>query len=381
MHNIREHIMNFDWSLKSIIKAAVALVVIVVAFAIVANVLSAVSKNVLGYGGSNDGYSSNSVMQEFVGGIGGALGIETSMDSKLAVSSRGMGMLSDMAYSPESSYMPTPIVGENGSDAESYERRDYNVQYETRKFDDTCAAINGLKPKDYVVFDNSTKNETWCNYTFRVEVSHEDEVVAMLQGLDPRDFNVNTSSIERTVEYQDSELAMQQRRLESITQTLTQAETSFNSLISQATREGDTKTLSEVINNKINTLDNLNQQLLSTQDRIDRLMKNRGDQIEQIEYAHFYVSVSKITFFDAQRFTDEWKQNVQEMFTKANATLVVLTVGLVAFLLGALQFVIYGALLVLGLTIFAKIAWTVIKRIWKWEPKKGTDSSYNPPQM
>ena len=209
-----------------------------------------------------------------------------------------------------------------------------------------------------------------------------EEIIAKLQALNPRDFNIDTSTIERSIKYTDSELAMLDRRLESITTTLNQAEIAFNNLISRATTAGDTATLAEVINNKISTIDRLTQQQLDTQERIDRLTKSRGDQIEQIEYAHFYVSVSKVTYFDGEQFADEWKQRIQELAANVNATLLALTLGLIAFVLGAIQFVIYGALLVLGLTIFAKLAWTVVRRIWKWEPRmNGTNTFRDNSQM
>ncbi len=371
MHSLKEQITNFDWSLKSIVKAAVAIVVIVIALSIVVSVLSTVAKGVFGMSGRDDYYTmdgSNNygVVEQVMGGIGGALGIDTVMNTKMAMG-RGSTVANDMMMYAESSYMPAPTLG-GGPDAEEYERRDYNAHYETRKFEETCAAISGLKPLEYVVFDNSNENDRWCNYNFRAEVEHEEEIITKLQELNPRDFNIDTSTIERSIEYTDSELAMLERRLESTSETLNQAEASFNSLIAQATREGDTATLAEVINNKIATIDRLTQQVLDTQERIDRLTKNRGNQIEQIEYAHFYVSVAKVTYFDGEQFADQWKQRIQQLAADINGTLLALTLGLIAFVLGAVQFVIYGALLVLGLTIFAKVAWVVIRRIWKWEP-------------
>lgn len=383
MHPLKEQIMNFDWSLKSITKAAAAIVVIVVALAIVVSVLGTVTKSIFGISSVRDGYATSDnrygIVEQVMGGFGGAFGMDGDMSTKMAVS-RGAAV-QDMMYVAESSYMPSPIFG-GGADAEEYERRNYNAYYETRRFDQTCAAISGLKPLEYVVFDNSNENDQWCSYNFRADVAHEEEIIAKLQALNPRDFNIDTSTIERSIKYTDSELAMLDRRLESITTTLNQAEIAFNNLISRATTAGDTATLAEVINNKISTIDRLTQQQLDTQERIDRLTKSRGDQIEQIEYAHFYVSVSKVTYFDGEQFADEWKQRIQELAANVNATLLALTLGLIAFVLGAIQFVIYGALLVLGLTIFAKLAWTVVRRIWKWEPRmNGTNTFRDNSQM
>ncbi len=368
MQKLKELIFNFDWSLKSIIKLAVASIVIVVAIAIVLGVLSSVARNIFGYSGGSD-YdrygNESSFVQEFVGGIGGSFGFEGVSNSKAGFATRGLAVSQDSALS-EPSFLPPVFPDEGGGDAEDYERRNYNARYETRRFEETCTAISDLKPLEYVVFNNSSKSENWCNYAFRVEVEYEDDIVAKLKALDPRDFNINTSTIERSIEYSDSELVMQKRRLASTQETLNQAEIAFNSLIARATREGDTKTLSEVINNKISTIDRLTQQLLNTQERIDRLSKGRGDQLEQIEYANFNVSVSKTTFLDGQRFADEWKERTQQLFLKVNATLLALTVGLISFALSAIEFIVFAAIAVVGVTIFAKAMWVVVKRIWRW---------------
>ena len=371
--------MNFDWSLKSITKGAIAVVVIVIAFSIVVSVLGSVGKTVFNYNGAHsERYygTDDGILNDVVGSLGGVFNIGDADLSFKSVATQSAGMGGSMMMFEESSIAPIPPYADGGTDAEEYERRDYNAHYETRKFEETCTTIADLKPLEYVVFDHSNKNEDWCNYAFRVDVEHEEEVVAILKGLDPRDFNVNTSTLERGIEYNESELAMQKRRLESTTQTLNQAEIAFNNLIAQATREGDTATLSEVINNKISTIDRLTQQILNAQERVDRLTKNLGEQTEQIEYAHFNVSVSKVTFIDGERFADKWKQEVQQIFVKINDTILALTIGLVAFVLAAIEFVIFGALLVLGGVVFTKIAWEVIKKIWKWEPRRKSNKTF-----
>ena len=349
-------------------KVSLALVVVVIALAIVVSVMGSVARGVFGYSGGDDydRYGSGGIVGGFIESIGAPFGFDEGGDFEDSFVTRGASVAQNKLIA-EPSFLPPVPFSEGGDDAEEYERRNYNARYETRKFEETCTAVVNLKPLEYVVFDNSSKSESWCSYTFRVAVEHEDEIITVLKDLDPRDFDINTSTIERSIKYSDSELVMQQRRLTSTQQTLNQAEAAFNSLISQATREGDTKTLSEVINNKITTIDRLNQQLLNTQDRIDRLTKGRGEQIDQIEYAHFNVSVSKTTFFDGQSFADEWKNRVQQLFLEVNATLLALTVGLVSFVLGAIEFIVFAALTVVGVVIFAKIMWSITKRIWYWK--------------
>ena len=361
MHNLKQHFTNFDWSLKSILKVAVALVVVVIAFAIVLSVIATVARGVFGYDGFSD--RSRSVTQEFLGG----LGFEgTVANSKASFGGVGGGLaIADFAAEERAMIAPVPPFSGGGDDAEEFERRDYGAHYETRKFEQTCGAISGLKPREDVVFDNANEGERWCSYNFRVELESEEEIVELLKGLNPRDFDTNVSTIERSVEYTESELELQERRLASLQETLTQAENSFDSLIARATREGDTATLSEVINNKIATVERLTQQILNSQERIDRLTRNQDEQTDQIEYAHFNVSVQKQVFFDGEGMADEWKRQVQDLAREVNATVLALTVGLLSFILSAIQFIVFAAISILGLVVFGKVIWVVGRKIWK----------------
>lgn len=364
MEQLKQHIKNFDWSLKSILKVAVAIVILVVALAIVLGVLKVVAKGVFGYDTRNSyGEPGYAVMDSFLGDMGFAT--NGAANSKVQTSmARGGAYAEEMAMDYDIMPFP-PMIDGGGEDAEEYERRNYNASYETRKFEETCSAISDLKPLEYVVFDNSNKSENWCSYSFRAELAHEDEVVAILKGLDPRDFSVDTSTIERSVEYTDSELAMQQRRLVSLQETLAQAEDAFDSLLARA--QGDTSTLAEVINNKITTVERLNQQILNAQDRVDRLTRDQEGNTDQIEYAHFYVSVEKSQIIDTEYYGDQWKWRVQELFEEINNTLIGLTVGLIGFILKAVSFIVFAAIALVGATIFAKVMWVAVRRIWKWK--------------
>lgn len=358
MSTLRERMMRFDWSLLSIIKVTVALVVITIALSIVLGVAGMAVRAVFGVHPLS---------------LGGTNIMPTMMEDALSYRVQGgaresRSVSKDVAMVADSSVLP-PATNEGGAFAEDYEHRNYSAQYETRGFEKTCGAVEDLKPLEYVVFDSSNKNEDRCNYTFRVEVAHEAEVAAILKALHPRDFSTNAYTVERSIENSESEIAMLERRLASTSHTLTQAESAFNDLISQATREGDTATLSEVINNKVSTLDRLNRQLLSTQDQLDRFNKNLGQQTDQVEYANFNVSVSRMQFVDGQSLGDMWKSRVQELVVQVNSTLLALTVGLLALALGALQFVIFGAIVIIAGALFMRVMWIMVKHIWKWSPQ------------
>lgn len=367
MNTLRERLAAFDWSLLSITKVAVALVIMSIALWLVLGVFGSVARGVFGMQSFNTGSFNLSVgsIQEALYGDHEMLGYGGGMvESRVATK----GMMAADGYA--SSYMPTPPMAQGGDDAEEYEHRSHNVAYETRAFNKTCTAIEDLKPFDYVIFDSSNTQEDWCNYSFRVDVAHEAEVIGTLKALNPRDFSTNAYTIERSIENSESEIAMLERRLTSTNETLRQAESAFNTLIAQATNKGDTATLAEVINNKINTIDRLTQQVLSTQERLDRLTKNLDQQTDEIEYASFNVSVSRVMFVDTEAMADAWKTRVQQLVDKVNGTLLALTVGLIALALGAVQVLVYGAVVVIIAAFFARIMWVVVKRIWRWAPRK-----------
>jgi hypothetical protein len=108
-----------------------------------------------------------------------ALGKE--LQVKLENSEESYSVAADMAMPP---MMPLPSV--NGSrNAELYQRAGYSASYETRKFKETCTAIEDLKPLSYVLFDSANNGERYCSYSFRVEKEKTDEIVTKLKALKP----------------------------------------------------------------------------------------------------------------------------------------------------------------------------------------------------
>tara|TARA_B100000745_G_scaffold294310_1_gene237149 strand:+ start:7487 stop:8500 length:1014 start_codon:yes stop_codon:yes gene_type:complete len=337
MQSVRNLIDRFDWSLTSIIKIAVAIAVVAVTLAIVVGVIGVATNKVFNL----EKYKDSVMTERFVD------------RAQMAISE-------------------PPFVYGGGDDAEEYERRSYDVSYKTRKFEETCAAIEALKPLEYVVFDSANNSDKRCNYTFRVELAYEEEIVTSLQDMNPTDFREDSYTLERSIENSESELEMQRRRLASAQTTLAQAEVAFNTLIAQATREGDTGTLSEVINNKINTIDRLTQQILSTQERIDRLERGLGQQTDQIAYAHFNTSVERVVFVDTTYMGSLWQQNLTDLVDNANAVLIALTLGLLGFILEAVRLVVYATIVIIGAALLARALWVVVKKIWRWNPRKNT---------
>lgn len=361
LQSMLDSLKNFDWTLKSVFKASLMLIVIVIAFAIILAILGMVLRGASGFLGFDrygDGYSKNyGLVEEFRGAFDevAELGFSGGVATKMAASS-------DAMIAPE-----PPFFSGGGEDAEEFERRSYNAYYETRNVTRVCDEVEALKPLEHVVFDNSNKSEDYCNHRFRVEVEHEDEIVEKLKNLNPRDFDISINTLEESIEYHDSELAVLERRLESITKTLTEAEVAYDGLIRRATNQGDVGNLSTIINNKINTLERLTQQQLNYQERIDRLSRGKGDVEEQVEYAHFSVSISKRVVVDFENITDAWRENASELFWKINETLLALTLGLVALIFAGLQFIVYAVVIVLGLTVLARFLWVGVKKIWRWK--------------
>lgn len=352
MNKINEWIKQFDWSFISIIKLAVGVVVVTVAVAIIIGVLGMLARSF----GISSQYSLNSIFTgETMQGIGGGMMDDYAMTPSVA----------RMASSKEMMYMPEPTFG-GGDNPEDYEHRSHSASFKTRHFERVCTTVSALKEYDYVLFDSTNMSDNWCSYSFRVEVAHEDEVRATLEDLQPRDMNVSSYSVEQSVEGNEQEIAMLKERLASQRATLAQAESSFNSLIATATRAGDTSTLSEVINNKINTIDKLTQQILTYQERLTRLEKNQDATTRQITYAQFDVSVERVQFFDGEALAEAWKNKLRELAGSINAVFIALTLGLLTFVLGAVLRVVYASIVILGVVIVARILWKAARRIWQW---------------
>jgi len=354
MDKVRMWLKQFDWSLMSIVRLAIGAVVISVAIAVVVSVLSFALRGAMGGMGLSASLK-GIVSNEMYGGIGGGLSVhraDTNVVEPMMAESFRAGIVADFGY--------------GGDNPEAYAHRSYSAYYKTHRFDSVCETVAALEDREYVLMDATNKNENWCNYSFRVATDHEDEILSLLKRLSPESLDVSSYTLEEPIETSKEEVVALTERLASQKATLAQAEATFNKLIAQATNAGDTATLSEVINNKINTIDRLSQQVLATQERLARLTRSSDAVTRQIDYVDVTVSVDRVRFVDMRAWGDAWERELKNVADALNALAIALTVGLLAFVLKGIPAVIFLCIAIVGLAFVARVVWRAILRIWNW---------------
>ncbi len=370
LEKIQTFFKNFDWSATSLLKvsgvALAALVVLSVGLTIFGALLSfgqhTISSINPSYGSTSypmavraePGYSMMQKVANYMPMGGGDVAAEMAYDSD-----GSMGMMS------APSMMPMPMV--NGSrNAELYQREGYSASYETRKFKETCAVIEDLKPLSYVLFDSASQGERYCSYTFRVEKEKTEEIVAKLKELDPKEWNVSIDSVAQNIENTGDRVDILKRRLASIDETLKETETAFARLSSLATQNGKVSDLTTIITQKLTMVERLTNEKLSLEEQIRQYSGGKDDQIEETTYSHFSVSVSKWSAVDWQSLKDSWKYKIQQTLRDMSDTLAAIILSIPALILSMLWYGLVLAVTIIGLAVFVKFMLKIVKSIWSW---------------
>ena len=339
---------NFDWSTKSIAKVIGVLLLGIVAIAIAIALISFSFRTIFGI--SNQGYSEKSYP--------GGMPMMESMESAYYDGDMGISDMvrSNLIHSPGFS---------TGTDAEDFEVTNYSSTIETRKLDETCETIANLKVKDYVIFEDSNKNDDSCYYRFKVENKNADEIIKVIEDLDPEILNVNVQSIKGVVEGVESELDILKKKLTSIEETLEDAQDSYDEISKLATQQRDAETLAKIIDSKLNLIERLSNQKLQIKTQIDRYNKAMADQLDRLDFTFFNINVYEDLIFDWEQIKDSWKYESKELVRNVNEVFQAITLNLVTYLIRFAQVVLYLFISVLLL----KFVWMGLKRIWKGEFK------------
>lgn len=345
---------NFDWSAKSIAKAIGVVLLGIVALAIAVALISFSFKTIFGSG------SFQSLSRSM--GVGGMVPtMEMAMDSNGSYYDEDVAKMvsSNLAIAPEPGYS-------TGTDAEDYEVTTYNGSIRTRKLEKTCGTIEALKAKDYVIFENSDKNEDYCYYQFKVNNENAAEIVKVIEDLDPETLNINVQSIKNVVEDVESELDILKKKLASIEETLVNAQDAYDEISQLATRQQDAETLATVIDSKLNLIERLTTQKLQVKTQIDRYNKSMADQLDRLNFTFFNVSVYKDLIFDWKNIRDSWKYEAKQVVNNVNEVIQGISIGLITFLTRIAQGILY---LFIGVFLL-KFVWIGIKKIWKGGPER-----------
>jgi len=339
---------NFDWSAKSIAKVVGVIFIGIVGLSVAISLVGFSFRTIAGIGGSKydqDRYGYDAMEESAFNGM------------PKMMSSKSMSMPDyNAGYS-------------NGTDAEDYEVKHYSGTINTRKLDKTCGVIADLKILEYVIFEDSNKNDDSCYYRFKVKNEKTEEIVSIIESLNPETLNANVQSIKANVEGIDDELSILKKKLKSIEETLNNAENAYDEISKLATRKQDAETLAKVIDSKLNLIERLSNQKLQVSEQIDRYSERRGDQLDQLDYSFFNINVYKDLIFDWKQIKDNWKYETKELVRNINEVLQEITLNLVTYLARFAQAILY-----LFISIFLiKFAWIGIKRIWtgSFKGKKG----------
>lgn len=267
-----------------------------------------------------------------------------------------MGMKATSAIAP----MP-PMTQTVGNTAEDFEVTDYSASIETRDHDATCSAFMELKKKDYVVFENSNTYDRGCSFTFKVEGARVQEVLTWLKTLDPKYLNENTYTIKRQVDDFTSEESILKKKLAEIDDTLADATRAYADVTRVATQSNDASSLAQIIQGRIQIIQQLTQERLNVSAELERLSRAKQESLDHLDYTYFRVDVSENPYIDTDGLKESWKQSLRDVVRVINGAIQGVTINLIALLALVIQYALYA----LGLLLIVKYAWTIGVRIWK----------------
>ncbi|MEA3398375.1 MAG: hypothetical protein U9R06_01385 [Patescibacteria group bacterium] len=248
-----------------------------------------------------------------------------------------------------------------GDTAEDYEVTQYNARIETRQLEQVCAVVSGLKPRDYVIFENANEYDTGCNYTFKVKQENKEEILAIIEGLNPKTLTENIRTIKRQIDDYTSKEAILKNKLAVIEDTLSNAVIAYDEISRLATHERDVESLAKIIDSKIRIIESLTQQRVNVTTQLDRLSRSKAEQLDRLDYVYFYVNVYENKFVDPDVIKDSWKAAIKKFINNMNGVLQSVSVNLVYVIFMILQYLLYFFIIFLAI----RYAWKYVKYIWR----------------
>lgn len=265
------------------------------------------------------------------------------------------------APSTESRFVPTEDQGSTGSTAEQFESTSYRAAIETRKLAETCGVIAGLKPRDYVIFENASETDTSCGYFFKVARSKAGEILEIVKALDPKDLIEDTSTIKRQIDDLADETEILKKRLKTIEDTLDDAVKAYDDITRVAVQARDAESLAKIIDGKLQIVNRLTNERLDVSEQLDRLSRAKTVQLDRLEFTYFSVHIVEKKYIDWKDIRSSWQSAVRNFFSDLNEVVLNITVNLAAFVFLILQFCVYF----LVVLIVAKYGWRFTKNVWR----------------
>lgn len=348
-----DFLKNFDFKTASVLKiAGLALAVIIVltaAFRLIGSSFNTVFQK-QGIGGISSsampGYDSANISEEMA-----------VFDSK---ASAGLSAR-NIASAPKSSMPIYQNDGSAGDQAEAFEVAEYYAAIETRRLDETCAVITGLKPRQDVIFETASEYDRGCSYYFKVKRDKAEEILAIVKGLNPKELADNTYTIKNLVDDFTGEMEILQKKLLSIDDTMKKAVSAYDEVTVLATKVQNVESLAKIIDSKINIIERLTQERININSQLEYIGRAKAQQLDRLEYTYFRLSIIENKFIDGKNLKDSWKLAIKTFVRDINQIAQDITVNLIGLLFLALQYIIY----LLVLLVIAKYSWQLVKYIWR----------------
>ncbi|MFH0856342.1 MAG: hypothetical protein V1860_00390 [bacterium] len=282
------------------------------------------------------------------------------MDSAYSSEAAGEAGLSLRNAASSKSIMPPISEGTTGDNAEEFEVTEYNASIETRNLEDTCWKIEGMKAKDYVIFENANKYKNGCNYRFKVRKDNRDEVLAIIKEMEPKELAENIYTIKKLVDDYTSEEEILKKKLLSVEETLNAAINSYDEIKKVAEQKQDAETLAKIIDSKIRLIEQLAQERININSQLDRILRAKAEQLDRMEYTVFNVNVFENKFVNGDDLKDSWKLAVKEFVFDINKAVQGITINLIKFIILAVQYIIYIFIIIIAV----KYLWKAAKYVW-----------------
>ncbi|OIO18448.1 MAG: hypothetical protein AUJ23_03695 [Candidatus Magasanikbacteria bacterium CG1_02_32_51] len=292
----------------------------------------------------------NSVSQTMPSGYG-MTGSQLAYDESAGLSIRNI----------DPTIMPPINNNTPGDDAENFEIKDYNAQIETRNLKDTCDRVNSLKSRKDVIFENASKYEKSCNYSFKVKSESVNEILDFIKNLDPKELNENVYTIKNIINDYTNEAEILQKKLDSIEATLNNAVKAYDDITNIATRTQDVASLAKIIDSKIQIIERLTQEKINVTTNLDRLARAKAEQLDRLEYTYFQIYVQENKFVDGQDLKDSWKLAIKSFVADTNQVIQDISINLALWILIVFQYILYFFILLF----VTKYLWRLTKIIWK----------------
>jgi hypothetical protein len=246
-------------------------------------------------------------------------------------------------------------------DSESFEVTDYYATVETRNLKRDCSLIQGLKSKNYIIFESANNGERNCNFNFKVDKEKAEEVLGVIKDLNPRDLSENVQTIKRQLDDFTSREEILKNKQVSIDETLKTAVAAYDEITVIATKTNNADSLAKVIESKVNIIERLTMERININAELERLGQDKARQLDRLKYVNFQISIYENKIVDGQQFKDFWKSSVKQFVVDANQLLNDLSLGLVSLALNLVKYLIYIFLLL----VVAKACWKLAVKIWK----------------